>query len=319
MRDYSKVGPQFWIGRTGKKLRSAGVEAQIVAMYLMTSPHANMLGLYYVSMNSIAHETGLGLEGASKGLRSCIEAQYCAYDEDTEMVWVFEMASYQIAEALEAKDLRCKGVQNEYNSLPDNPFLESFFDKYVSAFHMTKKRGEIQIIEAPYKPLRSQEQEQEQEQEHKQEHKQEQKPLAPAVAATAKKIAVEKDEPNPLNLETWNAYKLAYTHRYTVAPVRDAAVNTKIKNLVKALGEEAPAVAAFFVSHNGSRYVAGMHQIGFLSTDYAKLRTEWATNTKMTSTKALQADKTATNLDAFAPLIAEARAREEAERNGHAI
>lgn len=139
-------------------------------------------------------------------------------------------------------------------------------------------------------------------------------PLPPANAAAEKIPADPKEPPNPLNLETWQAYKVAYASRYTVEPVRDAAVNAKIKSIVRGLGAEAPAVAAFFVSHNGSRYVAAMHQIGLLSADYAKLRTEWATNTRMTQTKALQADKTATNLDAFAPLIAAAREREQAER-----
>jgi hypothetical protein len=146
----------------------------------------------------------------------------------------------------------------------------------------------------------------------------EEKPLASATAATSKKPAAPKEEPNPLNLQTWQAYKQAYTERYSVPPVRDAATNAKIKLIVKALGEEGPPVAAFFVFHNGSRYVAGMHQIGFLATDYAKLRTEWATNCRMTQTKALQADKTATNLDAFAPLIAAAKAKEEAERIANA-
>ncbi len=143
-------------------------------------------------------------------------------------------------------------------------------------------------------------------------------PIAPADAATGKKSAEPKEEPNPLNLETWLSYKHAYTDRYSVPPIRDAATNAKIKSIVKTLGAEAPAVAAFFVSHNGSRYVAAMHQIGFLSVDCAKLRTEWATNSRMTQTKALQADKTATNLDAFAPLIAAAKAREQAEREANA-
>lgn len=54
-----------------------------------------MLGLYYLPILYIAHETGLGLEGASKGLKSTIEAGFCSYDEDTEMVWVHEMAAYR--------------------------------------------------------------------------------------------------------------------------------------------------------------------------------------------------------------------------------
>ena len=58
MREYSKITPQFWLGSTGKKLRGH-TEAQIVATYLLTSPHANMLGLYYLPKMFISHETGL--------------------------------------------------------------------------------------------------------------------------------------------------------------------------------------------------------------------------------------------------------------------
>ncbi|MEA4763928.1 ATP-binding protein [Klebsiella pneumoniae] len=104
MRDYATVAPQFWLGKTGRELRKKGAEAQVVSFYLMTSPHANMLGLYYLPILYIAHETGLGLEGASKGLKSTIEAGFCSYDEDTEMVWVHEMAAYQ-AEASLLDDL----------------------------------------------------------------------------------------------------------------------------------------------------------------------------------------------------------------------
>ena len=170
MRDYAKVSPQFWIGETGKKLRKAGAEAQVVALYLMTCPHANMIGMYYLPVMYLAHETGIGMEGASKGLQSAIEAGICSYDEASEIVWVHEMARYQIADQLAETDKRCKGVQNEYDAVPENPFLAGFFDKYKVSFHMTKKRGSggerASPIEAPSEPLGSQEQEQEQEQEH---------------------------------------------------------------------------------------------------------------------------------------------------------
>lgn len=94
MRDYAKVAPQFWIGATGKALRKAGAEAQVVALYLLTSPHANMLGLYYLPTVYLIHETGLGEEGASKGLQRAIEAGFCSYDEASEVVWVHEMARF---------------------------------------------------------------------------------------------------------------------------------------------------------------------------------------------------------------------------------
>ena len=170
MRDYAKVEPKMWHGKTVKDLRKKGSKALLVGLYLMTSPSSNMLGLFSQPVLYMAHETGLGLEGAMEGLHGCIDCNFCSYDEDSETVWVHEMAKYQIAPVLKASDLRCKGVQRDYDALHDNPFLGPFFDKYQSAFHLTSRRGFSESFEAPSKPLRSQEQEQEQEQEKEQEY-----------------------------------------------------------------------------------------------------------------------------------------------------
>jgi len=162
MRDYAKVVPKMWHGKTIKALRRSP-EGLVVALYLMSSPSSNMLGLFAQPVLYMAHETGLGQEGAMKGLQKCVEVGYCSYDEDSEFVWVHEMASYQIASELKASDLRCKGIQKDYDALPDNPFLGVFFDRYQQAFHLERKRGNSDSSKAPSKGLRSQEQEQEQE------------------------------------------------------------------------------------------------------------------------------------------------------------
>ncbi len=151
MHEYRRVGPTFWSGRTGKALKAKGSEAVIVALYLMTCQHSNMLGMYFVPRDYIAADTGLGIEGASKGLQWAIEAGFCRYDDDTEVVWVVEMAAYQIGDRLDAKDLRCKGIQREYNSLQDNPFLPMFFERYGAAFHMTECRPSGEPLQSPFK------------------------------------------------------------------------------------------------------------------------------------------------------------------------
>lgn len=166
MRDYAKVEPKMWHGKTCKDLRKKGAKALLVGLYLMTSPSSNMLGLFNQPILYMAHETGLGVEGAMEGLTGCIEAGFCSYDEESETVFVHEMAKYQIAPFLKATDLRCKGVQKDYDALHDNPFLGAFFDRYGADFHMTSRRGIGEIKQAPTKPLQSQEQEQEQEQEN---------------------------------------------------------------------------------------------------------------------------------------------------------
>lgn len=163
MREYARVSPTFWTGDTGQAIRARGIEGSLMALYLMSAPLSNMLGLYYQPLLYAAHETGLGIEGASKGLIDCIDVGFCKYDERTQMVWVIEMAAWQIAEELKYLDKRCAGIQRDYLALPDNPFLGEWFDRYQHAFHLTKKRG----IEAPSKQGTGKEQAQEQAQKAK--------------------------------------------------------------------------------------------------------------------------------------------------------
>lgn len=171
MREYAKLAPTFWTGKTGRAIKRRGIEGVVVALYLVSSPHSNMLGLYYQPKLYLAEETGLTIEGACKGLADCIASGFCSYDEETKTVWVHEMAAWQVAEALAPADKRCKGIQKDYDALPDNPFLGQFFDRYAKAFNLTRRREyegadepEIEAPQqAPSKPHRSQEQEQEQE------------------------------------------------------------------------------------------------------------------------------------------------------------
>lgn len=299
MRDYSKVSPQFWIGSTGKKLRSKGIEAQLVAMYLMTCTHANMIGLYYLPMIYIAHECGLTVEGASKGLNGAIEAGFCSYDTPSEVVWVHEMALYQIGEQLKDNDLRVKGVQNEYNAQPESPYLKPFYDKYKDKFLMTSCR----VIKAPSKPLASQEQE------HEQEQNQEQESGTGALGIAAENSAPPANKPDTelqaACRETWKQYSNAYFDRYGTEPVRNAKVNGQVKQFVQRLGyTESPLVAAFFLTHNNSYYAGRLHSVDCLLADAEKLRTEWATGYAMTQTKAMQIDKTQSNKDAVGEALA---------------
>ena len=163
MRDYSVVSPRFWIGATGKELRG-NPPAQVLALYLMTSPHANMIGVFHCPVLYMAHETGLGMEGASKALQSLIEAKFCTYEESSETVFVHRMAAFQIGDHLSEQDKRCKGVEREWNNIHSRQIQQAFFAMYSGAFHLPKQAKKTRGTEAPSKPPRSQEQEQDQEQ-----------------------------------------------------------------------------------------------------------------------------------------------------------
>lgn len=165
-RDYAIVLPTFWTGATGRAIRALGRDPMLLAAYLMTSPHANMIGLYHLPLAYLSHDTGIPLEGASEGLRSLGEVGFAFYDEATEVVWVPEMARFQILQgkaALKAKDKQVAGIHKLLAGFRKSVFYARFVEHYRDAFHL----GALPPSEAPSKGLRSQDQEQDQEQRNK--------------------------------------------------------------------------------------------------------------------------------------------------------
>ncbi|WP_445979043.1 helix-turn-helix domain-containing protein [Stenotrophomonas muris] len=111
---------------------------------------------------------------------------------------------------------------------------------------------------------------------------------------------------------TWAAYATAYRTRHGVAPVRNAKVNSNVRQIVQRLGHtEAPLVAAWFLTVNERYVVQNMHDLGALLGKCEAYRTQWATGRQVTEEAARQTDKTQTNLgaaDAAKALLAQRRA-----------
>jgi hypothetical protein len=105
----------------------------------------------------------------------------------------------------------------------------------------------------------------------------------------------------------WDSYAQAYRARYRADPVCNAKVNAQVVQLARRIGEDAVAMAAWFLSHGASRYVQAGHSIGALLMDCEKLHTEWQTGRRVTSTSALQSDRTQATGDVIGRLIEEVR------------
>ncbi len=191
MRDYAIVPSKFWIGPLAKKLRGNPV-AQVVALYLTTGLHANMIGLYHCPIAYIAQDAGIPFEGASQALASLIEAGYCDHDNDAEVVFVRDMAREQIGESLAPTDKRVKAVIKQWQACPSAALKRAFYDRYARAFSLPSLEAAPKSLEsrmeaasmpiqsplegaigdsaspfeAPSNPLQCQEQETEKDQDH---------------------------------------------------------------------------------------------------------------------------------------------------------
>lgn len=123
-------------------------------------------------------------------------------------------------------------------------------------------------------------------------------PVAPPVATPPTKAELEEQMQSACKA-TWGAYRAAYRNRHGVDPVRNAKVNTNVRDLVKRLGrEEAPLVAGWFVSVNEQYAVKRMHDLGVLLAGAEAYRTQWATGRQVTATIAQQQDQTQANASA---------------------
>ncbi|WP_416058430.1 helix-turn-helix domain-containing protein [Stenotrophomonas maltophilia] len=123
-------------------------------------------------------------------------------------------------------------------------------------------------------------------------------PPVPALTAPLSKAAQEELLQEACR-QTWAAYRVAYRKRHGVDPVRNAKVNTNVKDLVKRLGrDEAPLVAGWFVSVNEQYAVKRLHDLGVLLAGAEAYRTQWATGRQVTATIAQQQDQTQANASA---------------------
>jgi hypothetical protein len=93
-------------------------------------------------------------------------------------------------------------------------------------------------------------------------------------------------------------------------------VNGQLAQLIKRLGsDEAPGVAAWYVSSNNRYYVQKRHAVDCLLADAEGLRTEWATRRRVTETSAIEADRLQTSGDMWGRIIEKAQA--EQGNGGH--
>lgn len=133
---------------------------------------------------------------------------------------------------------------------------------------------------------------------------------SPMLPATTKQSLAPKRLGEAKSTATWEAYRKAYNVRYGVDPSRNAKISKHLCAVVDRIGaDDAPKVAAFFLTHNGKFYVARMHGADLLMQDCEKLRTEWLTNRTVTQTEAQQLDQKQNNLSVGQQVLESRRQR----------
>lgn len=126
-----KMRGAFWTGSTGRAIRALPnhKDVRILASYLVTSPAANLYGLYPLNLDVVSLESGLTLAEAAAAFKALAELDFAHYDPSG-WVWVVEMAAQQLNTPLKPGDYMMKNASRWYAGLPNNPFLGPFWTRY---------------------------------------------------------------------------------------------------------------------------------------------------------------------------------------------
>lgn len=151
MSYYGIVFPEFWTGPTGRELRKrGGKEAQLLALYLATNRHANMLGLYHLLIEDVRHETGLSIRAIEKGYQVVAATEFAIFDAASAFVWVRQMSRFRLGlkngDALDANDKRVIAINRLYHALDLNPFLGAFHDLNRKILCLKKRREGSDLV-----------------------------------------------------------------------------------------------------------------------------------------------------------------------------
>lgn len=281
----------------------------MLALYLLTSPHANLIGCYRLPDAYVAEDMQWSSERVREGFTQLQAKGFVTRDLATN--WVF-IHKYLLWNGFENGNVAI-AAQKAFDQIPAIPLKAALAVALLEFGNHLKEAftNHLQTLPKPFanpepEPILNQ--------------SLNQSPTGtifgappaeatPVTAKPAKKPKADK-EPAP-TAETWTAYAGAYEARYGTQPVRNATVNGQLAQLVARIGAaEAPDVAAWFLSSRNSFYVQSGHSVGILLRDCEKLRTEWATGRQVTQTQAIQGDRTQTNANAFAGLLLEAQQKE---------
>ncbi len=82
---YTRVESKFW---QDEKMRAVTDDARYLMLYLLTSPHRNIMGFYFLPVPYACFDLGWDEERFSKGLNELLEIQVVRYDQGSHVVLI---------------------------------------------------------------------------------------------------------------------------------------------------------------------------------------------------------------------------------------
>lgn len=118
---YSKIDTLFW---SDGKIRAMSPDARYIILYLLTTPHRNILGCYHLPKLYVMADTKLSQNKFTVAWKEVIKSGMVKYDEQSEMILVCNFLKYNPLE----NPNQVKGAIAKLKELPETPFFADIAD-----------------------------------------------------------------------------------------------------------------------------------------------------------------------------------------------
>jgi len=209
---YTRVESRFW---QDEKMRTVSDDARYLMLYLLTSPHRNVLGFYFLPEPYACFDLGWTAERFRERLGELLRNGLVNYDETVHVVLIANFIKHNPLE----NHNQVKSAVQKLDEIPKTPLLKNFYEAvkkysydkshYSSLLERLEKRLGEPLPEPLPEPLgerfgkQEKEKEKEKEEEKEKEKEEEKEPLS----VTCKRIV------DYLNEKAGTQYK--YTTRKT--------------------------------------------------------------------------------------------------------
>lgn len=317
MREYGKIFSALWRSNDFRALTEDG---QKMVMYLLTSGHANLIGCYYLPYGYISEDVGWPDMGrVAAAMDDCMAHEFCVYENVSRFVFVTKWMKWNPFEnpkvAISAGKtfervppaLRYAVARAALEHCPKHLGHE-LTDRFEAI-----EPAELPVIKLATKPAlatiaapRSMPPQPDVE-----------APMMPAEKA-AKTRAANADVKTSA---TWAAYTEAYLRLYPgVKPLRDAKANAQMLQFVQRVGaDDAPQIAAFFVTSKWALAVNARHPVDLLLKFADKFRGEAMAGIQTNGHAAQQADRRESSTGYLARQLAEQQRADEGDEPGGVV
>ena len=122
---YGAVHTQIWQSRD---FRALTAEAKMLFLYLLTSPHANLTGVYLLPLAYAQEDMGWDQDTMLNALEQLIEAEMVKYDHDARVVCVLNYMKYNPI----SNQKQATGAVNAVKNLPKTPLVCDFIRAVIA-------------------------------------------------------------------------------------------------------------------------------------------------------------------------------------------